>query len=84
MASRKKSNDTTTWLALCIFAFVCFIALSGCEDTSKQRLDTKQRVADNITCHWSAEQIDKGACWCVENGYRRTGITLAPNKFCGK
>jgi len=89
MASRK-SKDTLIWLGLGIFAFVCFMALSGCEGVSyppkkdSNEWKARESIADGISCHWSTIQVREGACWCIENYYRQGGIVLAPNKFCGR
>ena len=81
---------SSIWIGLAIFAFVCLWMMCGCADPMAQpeegssKWDSRQRVADNITCHWSTKQIKEGACWCIENAYHQGGIVLAPNKFCGR
>ncbi|MHA2280070.1 MAG: hypothetical protein ACXAC5_04235 [Promethearchaeota archaeon] len=86
---RKKSKNTLIWVGLCAFGFVCFWLLSGCvaapspPPKDSHNWESRQDVANRITCHWSTKQVKEGACWCISNHYRG-GFTLAPNKFCSE
>jgi len=91
MAKRRKKsakNDSLIWTGVALFAFVCFMILSGCDYTpEKHEPDTyeykrRQQLVEEITCHWSEAQVAEGACWCV---YRYGGsATLVPDRFCKK
>ena len=85
MAKRTNQNDLFVWFAIVTLAFILFASSYGCESPESIRKKTDHKrswIADNITCYWSTEQIDSGACWCILDGYRSVAITLAPDKFC--